>query len=609
MPVKIFPVLQPGPLPGHVAFITRAGLLYATYSERTYIENGKVYHVSHYLGKVIDKKEHLFYHTEYGYFNFTTEKGYIPRPDIIFSSPHRERVSLRYGDIWVFDEIIRKFNLLSLFEKVTPKYINTLLTLVVNRLSNPCSPYDSLANWYDRSFAQILYPNATVSLSGIQKYLELLGQDNNYKDFSISYFNYMSQCNFTDNLRESPVLIDGTYLTNSIKMSLTGVSNHNIVINNEVRLIYVNDQISGLPLYFNLIPGNIVDNSTLKQTVNTLKAYGIDLKFIIIDTEYSFENNFDFLNELKISFITRMNSNSQGYNDIILNHSHDIDDSKYIVRYESRFLHCKKIPYTIDNQNYYAYLIKDINRISHDLNDCYTKYFDKPNGLDIIQQNNKYLSKFILISNSEIDENDILKIYESRSQLDQLLGIFKDNSNIILPYMRTVEAFKGHLIISFLAIVISLLINNKLKDFKYNSIDIFSTMRELDIDIYETINMVKVPTNDEKEIISILNLETPFEIETGILKSNYLNSLCKKRKVSLLKGKRNKLKELGKASDFATNLSDTLEQEKQKKRGRPPKPRNYDFTVSPSDPETNKVSIQKRGRPKATKNKPKLKNH
>jgi hypothetical protein len=67
-------------------------------------------------------------------------------------------------------------------------------------------------------------------------------------------------------------------------------------------------------------------------------------------------------------------------------------------------------------------------------------------------------------------------------------------------------------------------------------------MRELDIDIYESKNIVKVPVKNEKEIISHLNLQSPFEIEMGNFKSKFLPTLSKRRKVGRPKGSKNQPK-------------------------------------------------------------------
>jgi transposase len=378
-------------------------------------------------------------------------------------------------------------------------------------------------------------------------------------------------------------------------MPVTAISNHNGEVNKEARLIYVVDQKSGLPIFFNLIPGNIVDNSTLKHTINTLSAYDIDIEFIIMDAGYSSEANLNFLDGLNIPYITRMNANKNIYNDIVLNYGKDIDDIEYLVNYNDRFLFCKKIPYQFKEKQYFAYLIKDVNRITQDSNTCYHRYFNEQNGLQILKQKKDFLAKFVLISNKDFDDKQILNIYHTRLRVEQLFDLTKNNGSIIPGRVHSLETYKGHLMLSFLASVISLLVNKELKDTKLGSSDIFAIMRELDIDIYNSTKIVKVPVKAEKEVIATLKLQSPFEIETGELKSNYLKTLGQRKKVGRPKGKKNQPMKVVQVSEGDGNNLNVLAQTRQKKRGRPPKAENsgagHPTVTKPNNP------VKKRGRP------------
>jgi transposase len=76
-------------------------------------------------------------------------------------------------------------------------------------------------------------------------------------------------------------------LPNDIKTPLTAISNHNNGISNELRLIYVVDKITKFPLFFRFVAGNIIDNSTLINTINDLLSYNIQIELVIVDAGYS----------------------------------------------------------------------------------------------------------------------------------------------------------------------------------------------------------------------------------------------------------------------------------------------------------------------------------
>ncbi|MGN8893588.1 transposase, partial [Anaerobiospirillum succiniciproducens] len=102
------------------------------------------------------------------------------------------------------------------------------------------------------------------------------------------------------------MLIDSTGLPNSSRLPVTAISNHNGEINNEVRLIYVVQRGTGLPIYMRYVSGNIVDVSTLLTTIAELKAMKVDTKFAILDAGYLTLDSIDVLLENKISFLSRL---------------------------------------------------------------------------------------------------------------------------------------------------------------------------------------------------------------------------------------------------------------------------------------------------------------
>lgn len=90
------------------------------------------------------------------------------------------------------------------------------------------------------------------------------------------------------------ILIDSSELPNSIHFLLTAVNNHG-TISEEIRLIYVVQQRTGLPLFFRYVAGNVIDVSTMTRTIAELKANGINTKFPILDAGYYTGANVDAL--------------------------------------------------------------------------------------------------------------------------------------------------------------------------------------------------------------------------------------------------------------------------------------------------------------------------
>jgi transposase len=141
--------------------------------------------------------------------------------------------------------------------------------------------YYHAQSWYNETITKYIYPKANICSQRISEYLAEIGDENIYSIFLENYIDYLKNINPKFN-----IMIDSTGLSNSIKIPLTAINNHNGVISNEIRLILVADKISGLPIYYRYVPGNIVDVSTLSMVIREMKNYNVDINRAIMDAGY-----------------------------------------------------------------------------------------------------------------------------------------------------------------------------------------------------------------------------------------------------------------------------------------------------------------------------------
>jgi hypothetical protein len=135
----------------------------------------------------------------------------------------------------------------------------------------------------------------------ISELLVKVGKESFFRNFFENYLNYIRKIETKNN-----ILIDSTGLRNAIKCPYTAINNHNGEISNEIRLISVIDKVSGFPIYYRYVPGNVVDVNTLKNTLFELKEYGVNIDRLILDAGYYSEKNLTELYDNNIPFMTRM---------------------------------------------------------------------------------------------------------------------------------------------------------------------------------------------------------------------------------------------------------------------------------------------------------------
>jgi transposase len=193
--------------------------------------------------------------------------------------------------------------------------------------------------------------------------------------FEIFFCKFSQLCHYSHSTKISiPILIDSTGLPNDIKNHLTAINNHNGLISNEIRLIYVVDKRTKLPIYFRLIPGNIIDNSTLITTLNLLRANNVEIEVVIMDAGYSSLKNLEQLLNANIAFITRLSKNRNDYKFLISKYGQSLRVDGNLVSYGNRHFYGQKVPYELFGKEITAFVMLDINQETEDENYYIDKY-------------------------------------------------------------------------------------------------------------------------------------------------------------------------------------------------------------------------------------------
>jgi hypothetical protein len=284
---------------------------------------------------------------------------------------------------------------------------------------------------------------------------------------------------------------------------------------------------------------------------------------------------------------------------------------------------------------FYAYLCIDINKFSLDLHNLINKssIIDYINN-DIKDDNdNKYINnvskeidnvgRFILISNQDIDHREVIRHYYSRQQIEQVFDISKNHCGLLPLRGHSEDVIKGHLMVSFIASIITLFINKKLYDVKLSSLDVFFALKNLYINIYDQSSIIDEPTKHENDIINILNLQTTHKIEVRKYNNTKLSNLTVRRKPGRPKGRLGRLIKFKQSSPTPISSTDNLNNSNhtcietgfsegsnvlvKPKRGRPLGSRNKSKQPD-NDLSSERLGTQdkpKRGRPLGSRNKTK----
>jgi hypothetical protein len=491
------------------------GKEYATYCPSNRRHGGK----DIYLGVVINKEENLFHNRNCGYFRFngdgektpvnSDETEYIVLEQRYGEKETNKKLILDFGDAWFLDQILEKSGLKKLFSDVLVNESDTLLSLLAFKLLD-ANANSYAERWFEGSYAQFLYPKAVLASPRISEFMQRLGKEETKRSFFEAYTPFLKKL---PGVSEN-VLIDSTGLPNDIHFDYTKVNNHNGVISREVRLIYVVERNTGLPVYFRYVAGNIVDVITLRVTINHLKAHGMDVKHGILDAGYCSEKNINELYSSDIPFLIRLPNNTMAKG-LIRKFGGNVNNKEYALEYGDRLLFMKRVPTKLFGHDAYAYIAIDFQRQKEEQERYYRKVVEnsrkKKKGKTEKDEND--MGYFVLISSEMLDTSEVMPLYYMRQTIEQTFDFAKNDVALVPVRTHTDETFRGHLMLSFMATVLLISVKRFLKTRKKTAelpaIQALKAMRYIKCDIFPNTIVTSEPSKYANLIINELKLTVP----------------------------------------------------------------------------------------------------
>jgi len=404
------------------------------------------------LGRVIDKDVGIFQSRERGLFRYTLEDGFCDLPASYSEKqePVRiERLILDFGDSFFLSRYLEMQIFKDAFNQVLPEQTDTLLSLVFYRILTDKKAYCYADTWWEGNYASLLFPKAKLASQRVSEFLVAAGGEDAQRRFFREYYRLLY-----GGYGATGILIDSSGLPNASKMSITQISNHNGDISLEARLIYVIDRKTGMPIYFRYCSGNIVDVTTLCATLAELRQYDIAIDYAIVDAGYCSENNIEELYQNRVRFLTRLAPNRTLFKDIANEHLPGLMTSVNALRYGSRLLYMKKVAVELYGNAGFAYVGVDVDSRNQQMKRAAFAAIDDKLSSEDADKRMLKLGVFIIISSEDIEIEEILPLYYTRQQVEQVFDLGKNNADLLPLRIQNEDTFRGHLMLTFLATVL-----------------------------------------------------------------------------------------------------------------------------------------------------------
>jgi len=370
-----------------------------------------------------------------------------------FKSEQSKQI-VRYGDAHLLWECFKKSKLFDALKKVLPPFSDSFLAMVFYKIIEGDASCHA-ASWLEGSFAKIIFPNADLASQRISELLGKLGSEHVQRAFFKRYITEIA-------VPSGEVVIDSTGLENEIDIPLTEYSGKSE--KSETKLIMVIDRVTRMPLYFRLVAGNIIDVSTLTTTFRLAKNFGLNPAMTVMDAGYYSSDNIKALGKAKISFLSRLPAGRKLYNESILQTKNTIENPENIVFYNNRSLYIQKVKVDLYGYTGYAYVCQDIKEMGKRRDRFLKTAKDDKLTNDEITQKMPFIGKFVLVSNKDLNPEELLPLYYARQKAEAVFGFSKSKLDILPLRVHSAQNLKGYIFLSYIALLLSLEIQNSLKD-------------------------------------------------------------------------------------------------------------------------------------------------
>ena len=433
-----------------------------------------------YLGVVINKEKKLF------------EKKMV--------KISAEKLVLDFGDTYLLNKFLERNYFIKLLKNIFKEYIDSLLALISYRLCYGSAMYFA-QTWFEGNYIRFIYKNANISSQRISDFLKLIGEEYYLREFFNVYL--------TEKARNiKGVILDTTSLPNQIHIPLTAWGRSGEEIDKQIKFLLVVDKLNSEPLFFRLLPGNIVDVSALSNTIAELEKYGLKELYTCLDAGFFSEDNIKEMYEKKIDFLTRLPSSRCLYKELIKEECGNIEAYANAVRYGERGLFVKQKEVELFGNKAYTYIVLDPKRKGKEINNLVIQTIDEKEINPDLDYEFKKKGIMILVSSFCIDKKEVVSSYYTRQTAEKLFGFSKDDLNILPLRRHSEEATRGFIFLQFLSLLAFVQLKNKLgKELTVE--EVLLTMRNLKCKVYENELLVMEPTKQQKLFAEKLNIILP----------------------------------------------------------------------------------------------------
>ena len=488
------------------------------------------------LGRVIDKERGVYKNRERGIYTFDLETGtYGICPEDIEDTKVTRRgpyysvdgkkhslLVLRFGDIFFFHSFVQKIGIMKVVDAIPFNNKDTLHALVAYYVLSSVANYHA-KDWYELSYAKVLYPKAALASQRISEALAAIGMEESKRTFFKAYYPFVKKFQMNDTKGnfevikdlDDAILLDSCGLPNDALLPITSVNNHNGIISLEFRVIYVVQQKTGLPLFFRYVAGNIVDATTVKRTIEEMKGLGINTKFALLDSGYYTGINADILIDAGISFVSRVGRTHGIYKDACKNLRSGLESKQNLVKYNGRVYYIVETTVKVGknkDKEAYGYFCLDTTMRNEKQKNINSRLADEDIESDELFDDMQEAGTFMLVCTRKVEKHNLLGLYYTRNQIEEIFKIGKGSGKMLPICVESEETLRGHLLLTFISSTIIKILMDRILGTGWSPKIMFSILQYQVVQIFPEYLLTSEPVKNMNDIYKHFKIKCPATI-------------------------------------------------------------------------------------------------
>ena len=436
-----------------------------------------------------------------------------------------------FGDAYLLLRFLEKCGLLSVLRSVFPKdeAYERMLCHILHGILKDGSRI-SCDNFILKSFASYLFPDVPIpSLHSDTRFFSMLGDDRVKVSFFQTFVAAMQKKNPDFG---KGCYVDSTPLPNDIDdnpfnaLCCHGVDSSEVM----TRLILVLDEKSGLPVWYDIIPGNVLDINTVMTVVNDVAdSLGIVIESLVLDAGYvSRELVGAFHIGTEKTIIGRMPARKgYPYKTLYWEVKDLIGKGKYafVRKHHTYFGFRKEIE--LFGQKEYAYIYVDQYNALKRFSDYLSEHEDEYAAMKVKDKDwmtVKY-GYFVLVSNLDLNPKELLTEYFGRTDIEVVFKTSKEYLDLLPLSKWTDQTVRGKILHDIINTICLLKLRKQLLPSGRSVSEIVGRCQSLMCFRNNTgIVTVETPSKQVKEYFRLLHTDVPAHIDLGKFTSTVMTA-------------------------------------------------------------------------------------